>query len=288
MSRYVWGALAVVAIAMPAQAAVTVAQIDFEYPTYFAGTGPLGAGPYVSVVGQDGWSRIAGADTNGVMAMVATGDNGPSLAGQQHLALINWAEEVRLERPILDPVASGDVLVTYQYDLKFPWNALQMPNPEPEWSSSNFRMRMYDNGPGVAPIGNHHFDGGGGPASTFWASSTPDGLSGGWSGAGDGGPAWLDRDWHTISWTLNYASRRLVDVTWDGAPNPHTGWFFYDWNGDGTGLSDSADLLRMWLQTYDNNDYVQVDNIIITADVPEPATLSLLALGSLAVLRRRR
>ncbi len=231
---------------------------------------------------QDGWSVIVGTDLAG--AQVVNTDNGPSLPGVQAVDLTNWQSEIRLEKPIADVVAAGGPLVTFQYDVKDVFNL-----DDPLWSTSLFRTRLYgDDGEGgsFAPVGNMHFDGGAGPANQAWVSSTPDGQTGGWSPIGD--PAWTDTDWHTVSWTFNYATGVFSGVTFDGTEYPHPDEYFVDWNAaDPGGIATAGDMLRMWLMGYDNNDYWKIDNYIITA-TPEPASLALLALGGLVMLRRRR
>ena len=67
-----------------------------------------------------------------------------------------------------------------------------------------------------------------------------------------------------------------------GHINVGDGWSQGDWNGDGA--VDVSDL-SMWL----SNRMTSYDSFgLIPTDVPEPATLSLLALGGLALLRSKR
>lgn len=248
--------------------------IDFEAVPYVPG--PL--------AGQGGWTLLGGTGT----AEVITGDNGPAVGGQQCVELKNVNGEIRLRLNLPgDLVALGGPLVTLQYDIK---NVTNKDSVEPGWGQiSTFRTRLYDAQEGYAPIGNMHYDGGGGPAHQAWVGLEADGDPAGWDP--DGSPAWTDTNWHTVAWTLDYANRRFVKVTFDGTDYLHPTWFA-DWNGQGTpgGVADSADWVELRLMADSNppgNDIWRIDNYVLTA-VPEPASLSLLGLGVLAALRRRR
>ncbi len=248
--------------------------IDFEAPAY---------SDAMPLEGQDGWYRVAGTDPNAATVML--GDNGPALPGSQCVDLNNALSEIRIRKAIPDVVAAGGPIVTFQYDIKNLRNRVDNANPAPDWSTTLFRGRLYDNAAGYAPIGSMHYDGGGGPANQAWVGLEPDGDPAGWSP--EGGPAWLDREWHTVAWKLNYATREFYGVQFDNVWVPHNEWFV-DWNGaTAGGVAQVADLLSFWLMAYDLNDNWRLDNIVVTA-TPEPASLVLLTLGGLALARRRR
>ena len=87
------------------------------------------------------------------------------------------------------------------------------------------------------------------------------------------------------------------DATWTGATAPsRPGWDTVTvpilesaWtvnSGTWAGLLADVDNLSIRIEHWSNLDTAGVDNI--TLAIPEPATLSLLALGGLAMLRRRR
>lgn len=273
----------------PAQAAFTVA-IDFE------GTSSYAPG---ALAGQDGWFQTVGS--NPLAAEVVGTDNGPSLPGSQCVDFTNFmtsdgqpGSEIRMRKAITDVVSHplGGPVVTFQYDVADVFNAISFNGPggtaeNPFWSTTLFRGRLYDNAEGVAPIGSMHYDGGGGPANQAHVGLEPDGYPANWSS--DGSPAWLDTGWHTVAWKLNYATNEFLGVEFDGVLYPHTNEWFEDWNNDTTpgGIAEVADLISFWLMPYDNNDYWKLDNIMITGDVPEPSTIGLLALGALALRRRR-
>ena len=268
---------AVLALAGPGIAAELV--IDFESSTYTTG----------NLAGQDGWTQILGTDPTG--AQVIGTDNGPTLAGTQSVDVTNALDEIRLEKPITDMVAAGGPIVTLQYDLKNVRNALDLSNPDPLWSLSLFRVRLDDDTEGYPAVSNFNYDGGAGPASQAFASSTADGLTGNWA---PGGPAWLDQNWHTVAWMFNYDTRQFLNVSFDGVDYPQTGWYFNDSNGPTPGgFAAAADLLRMWLQSYDNNDNYRLDNIVVTAlpvPLPAGAWLGLVLLGGIGgvgMIRRK-
>ena len=268
---------AVLVLTGPAIAAELV--IDFEASTYSLG----------NLVGQDGWTHIVGIDPAG--AQIIGTDNGPTLAGTQSVDLTNTLDQIRLEKSITDMVAAGGPIVTLQYDLKNVRNAIDLANPDPDWSTSLFRVRLYDDTESFPAVGNMNYDGGAGPASQALASSTADGLTTGWA---PGGPAWLDQDWHTVAWMLNYDTRQFLNVSFDGVDYPQTGWYFNDSNGPTPGgFAAAADLLRMWLQSYDNNDNYRLDNIVVTAlpvPLPAGAWLGLVLLGGIGgvgMIRRK-
>jgi hypothetical protein len=244
--------------------------IDFESPTYTAGM-PLN--------GQDGWTMISGTIASN--ASVLAGDNGPSLAGQQCVDISNLQSDIRMEKPIADMVAAGGPLVSFQYDVKNLRNIVDPATPAPDWSVSTFRSRLYDSAGGVAAVGNMHYDGGAGPACQAWAYDTAGGANG-WA---PGGPAWWDRQWHTVSWEFDYSTKNFISVTFDGVVYPQDGWDFADWPPE----ASAADMLRFWLTAVgaepDQADHYRYDNIIVTA-VPEPAALLLLAVGGLLIRRR--
>jgi len=98
--------------------------------------------------------------TAGETATVIAGDNGPSAAGSQCIELENSAGDLRLERAMLDLVATYGPLVQFQYDVKLLTN---QKNGTPD-GVTTFRTRLYDGTLGVAGIGNMHYDGGGEPA----------------------------------------------------------------------------------------------------------------------------
>lgn len=273
-------------VVAPVQAAFEVV-IDFENPVYTPGALP----------GQDGWFQTVG--TNPLSASVTNMDNGPSLPGTQSVDFINFspdgvspASEIRVRRYITDVVSHplGGPLVTFQYDIKDVFNAISFTGgaaENPFWSTTLFRGRLYDDVAGFAPIGNMHYDGGGGPANQASVGLEPDGDPSNWSP--DGSPAWLDTDWHTVAWKFNYATNEFLGLEFDGVMYPHPNEWFVDWNGQGTpgGIAEVADLLSFWLMPYDNNDYWKLDNIIVRGEVPEPSAMVLLALGGFALLRRR-
>ena len=97
-----------------------------------------------------------------------------------------------------------------------------------------------------------------------------------------------------MAWSLNYATREFLSVSFDGVSYPQTGWYFRDGNGASPGgVANAADLLQIWLQPYDNNDHYRVDNIIISATpVPLPAAawMGLVlcgCVGGVGTLRRK-
>jgi len=258
----------VLVLAAAAVAGATTIAIDFEQPAYMPG--PL--------AGQQGWQGLI---TNGT-ANVVGGYNGPAMPGQQAVEVKNVGGEIRLRLDLPgDLVALGGPLVVLQYDIM---NVTNMQNPEYPWGyPTTFRTRLYDAQEGYAPIGNMHYDGGGGPANQAWVGMEPDGDPAGWDP--DGSPAWTDPNWHTVAWTLNFQTREFLAITFDGVVYPHATWFA-DWNGGGTagGIADSADWLELRLFADGGNDIWMIDNYVLTA-TPEPTSLLLLALGML--LRRR-
>lgn len=73
-----------------------------------------------------------------------------------------------------------------------------------------------------------------------------------------------------------------------------TGWYFgtqssIDWAGGSSALIRVDALLPAdgFFSSYDNNGTYSTNNVIITLMVPEPATMTLLGLGSLVLLRRK-
>ena len=272
--------LAVCFVVSPAMAFVL---IDFEPTTY--GVGPI--------AGQDGWTEIISGGTAGIINT----DNGVTLGGEQCVELSNATGDIRIQKAVTDVVAAEGPYVLISYDVKCVTSRLE--SGELGGGNTLFRLRGYDSNDGYgnvySAVGPMHYDGGGGPASQCYASSTPDGLTGNY---GPGGPGWKNRDWHTVTWVLDYANREYVAVYFDGVgygpwyQSPQQHWYFYDWNGASNGgIANSLDLLRLYnMVSYqaDGTDIWRVDNIRIEGGIPEPGTMGLVGLGALALLGLRR
>ncbi len=241
--------------------------IDFEAPTYALG----------SLGGQNGWSVLIGDGSAEIV-----NSNGPALPGTQCVEVTNTGGEIRLRLDVTDLAARDGGLVHFQYDIK---NATNRDAGDQWGKPSTFRTRLYDDQEGYAPIGNMHYDGGGGPACQAWVGLEPDGDPAGWDP--EGGPAWGDLDWHTVEWVLDFSTRRFVQLTFDGQVIPHGTWFA-DWNaGDAGGVADSADWVEVRLFADGNNDVWKLDNYVLRKPMLREIALDITGTGAAATSEPR-
>jgi len=187
-------------LALPTIASEIV--IDFESPNYTTGDLAL----------QDSWVYRT---SNGTAKVVNT-ENGIYQGGSQCIELDNsWIlnpsnGEIWLKRPLGVDAAATDKLVTLQYDIRVSTN--KDAGDGWVWPAQG-GLRLYDIAQGIPTNSNSHYDGSGGPAFSCYGWRYSQNANG-WEA--DGSPAWLDLNWHTVSWTFDYKAQRVIKVSFDG------------------------------------------------------------------------
>lgn len=209
-----------------------------------------------ALAGQSGWYLAPGSGSS--TAAVSPG-SGPSLSGSNCVRLSNsTGTGVVLYKQIGNQVGTEKIL-EIRYDIRNVTNHTGV-NP------TTMRVRIADNSSGwqyMPPIDNFHYDGGGGPACQARVS---DGQGKNiWA---TGGPSWQDTGWHTVAWRMNFVTRQVTSVRYDGQEYPQFNHYFTYWPGYPT----AATTFELNLTGPDGNDDIwEVDNImVITSPVPSP------------------
>lgn len=255
-----------------ALAAVGVGQ-SFNY--VFEGLNPG------NIVGQDGWTVVEAGTATGTIDNAMFSPMGGST---QSLRMSGGTTSTRLARFLGMTFNSG--LVHVGYDMRH--------SPRIGTGSNLVMSTLYYHNATTTQIFQPYAQNGGGAGAAQNAFADPDGLG----GAGYGGTGWIGsvlspETWYRLEFDFDFGTKKIMNGTiYDISSGSKvlydqsaTQFFF---NNDGTNWYDQWDRfgVRLGGQT-DPGEGWNIDNFSASV-VPEPATFAALAIGAVALLRRKR
>lgn len=230
-----------------------------------------------SIVGQDGWTLLAGDGTPRIDNAVFS----PMGGSTQSLRMEGGAASTVVRRAMGMTFNTGVKRVGYDM-----WHS-------PRGDSGNLVMStVYYHNSTTTQIFQPYAQNGGGAGAAQNAFTDLDGLG----GAAYGGTSWINatltpETWYRLEFDMDFDAKRIrngtvydissgTKVFFAGSPAE-----FY-FNNDGTNWFDQLDMfgVRLAGQAVPTHGW-NIDNFEV---VPEPATIGTLALGFLALVRRRR
>lgn len=256
--------------------AVAAAPVAHGFVYSFEG---LAAG---DIVGQDGWTAVEAGTASGLI------DNAifsPMNGSTQSLRMTGGTTSTRLARFLGETINSGVVRVGY--------DIYQSPRIG---SSSNLVMgTLYYNAGSTTQIFQPYAQNGGGAGAAQNAFTDTDGIG----GSAYGGTGWIDgtitpEHWYRLEFDIDFTAKTISNGTlYDIATGAKVLYkssdkvFYLNNNGTNTWY-DQLDRfgVRLAGQTTTGEGW-NIDNFSIQS-VPEPATMAVLGLGALALIKRRR
>ncbi len=230
-----------------------------------------------SIVGQDGWTLLAGDGT----ARIDNAVFSPMGGSTQSLRMEGGTASTVVRRAMGMTFNTG--VKSVGYDMRH----------SPRMDAGNLVMStVYYNSSTTTQIFQPYAQNGGGPGAAQNAFTDLDGLG----GAGYGGTGWIGatltpETWYRLEFDMDFDAKRIRNGTiYDISSGTRVFYAssaaeFY-FNNNGTNWFDQLDMfgVRLAGQTLPAHGW-NIDNFQV---VPEPATVGALALGFLALVRRRK